>query len=288
MRFFVFLFSLVSLSVHAAGIETKQDSLVTKPVERIISLAPHTTELLFAAGAGDKIIATVEYSNFPETAKKLPRVGSYNKLDMERILSLQPDLIVTWKTRATSTQVEKLQKLGLHVVFTEPRSLTGIAEELKRLGKLVGSEQKASHAANEYLNKLEQLKSKYQGKNKLRAFYQIWDKPLMTINGEHLISDVMQLCGLENIFANINNLVPRISEEAVLKQDPQVIIAGGMAKLNSEWVKKWQRWKTLSATRHNALIDINPDIIQRHSPRILQGASELCEKADTIRNRVFY
>ena len=286
MRFIVFLFSLVSLPVHAVGIENKQDSLLTKPIERIISLAPHTTELLFAAGAGDKIIATVEYSNFPEAAKRLPRVGSYNKLDMERILSLQPDLIVTWKTRATATQVEKLQKLGLHVVFTEPRSLVGIAEELKRLGKLVGSEQKANHAANEYLNKLEQLQSKYQGKNKLRAFYQIWDKPLMTINGEHLISDVMQLCGLENIFANINNLVPRISEEAVLKQDPQVIIAGGMAKLNPEWAKKWQRWKTLSATRHNALIDINPDIIQRHSPRILQGASVLCNKADTIRKTI--
>ena len=286
MRFIVFLFSLVSLPVHAVGIENKQDSLLTKPIERIISLAPHTTELLFAAGAGDKIIATVEYSNFPEAAKRLPRVGSYNKLDMERILSFQPDLIVTWKTRATATQVEKLQKLGLHVVFTEPRSLVGIDEELKRLGKLVGSEQKANHAANEYLNKLEQLQSKYQGKNKLRAFYQIWDKPLMTINGEHLISDVMQLCGLENIFANINNLVPRISEEAVLKQDPQVIIAGGMAKLNPEWTKKWQRWKTLSATRHNALIDINPDIIQRHSPRILQGASVLCNKADTIRKTI--
>lgn len=282
--FFVFLFYCMPLQAVEVIDDSGRSIQLTKPVQRVISLAPHVTELLFAAGAGDKIVGVVKYSNFPEAAKTIPQVGGYKKLDLERIVSMKPDAIIAWQTGNRTEEMSQLEKLGLTVFYTEPRRLPDIASLLQRLGKLTGNTQQGEQAAQQFLQAYQQLKKKYQGKEVLRAFYQIWDKPLMTINNDHIISDVMRLCGLQNVFGEIENLVPRISEEAVLEADPQIIIASGMAKFKPQWAQQWKRWPQLSATRLNALLDIHPDIIQRHSPRILQGASELCEKADAIRN----
>lgn len=288
MRSLVFLFFLISLSAHAIEVIDDSGEIIhlSKPAQRIISLAPHTTELLFTVGAGNKVIGVVKYSNFPEAAKKIPKVGGYTKLDLERIVSMKPDLVVAWQTGNRHVEISQLQKLGLKVFYTEPRRLPDIAGLLTRLGKLAGTEQQAEQAANQFMHQYLLLQKKYQDKKKLRAFYQIWDIPLMTINGEHLISDVMQLCGLQNVFTDIDNLVPRVNEEAVLKMDPQLIIAGGISKVKPEWMQQWQRWRELSAVRLNALIEVDPDIIQRHSSRVLLGAKDLCEKAEKIRLRL--
>ena len=287
-RWLFFLLSLGAFPVQAIEISDDTGQLIKleQPAKRIISLAPHTTELLFSVGAGDKLIGVVKYSDFPEAAKTIPRVGGYKKLDLERIVSLQPDLIVAWQTGNRPAEMTQLQELGLNVFYTEPRRLADIASLLTRLGQLTGNRQRAEQAAASFMQQYRWLKNKYKNKNKLRAFYLVWDKPLMTINGEHLISDVMNLCGLQNVFSGIKNLVPRINEEVVIKTDPQIIIAGGISKVKPEWKKQWQRWPELSASQLNALIDINPDLIQRHSPRILQGASELCKKVEVIRSRV--
>lgn len=263
--------------------DTGQVIHLTKPAKRIISLAPHATELLFTAGAGDKVIGVVNYSDFPEAAKKIPRVGSYKKLDIERIVSMQPDLIVAWQTGNRPVEMKRLQETGLTVFFTEPQRLPDIASLISRLGKLTGTGERAEQAAKTFMQQYHLLKNKYNNKEKLRAFYQVWDKPLMTINGEHLVSDVMRLCGLKNVFSGIKHLVPRIDKEAVLKADPQVIIAGGISKVKPQWAQQWQRWPELSASKLNALVDINPDHIQRHSTRILMGVKELCEKAEQVR-----
>lgn len=259
---------------------------LNKPAQRIISLAPHATELLFEAGAGQHIIGVVQYSNFPEAAKRIPQVGGYKKLDMERIVSMQPDLIIGWQTGNQESELAQLQQLGFTVFLTEPRRLPDIASLLERFGKLAGSETIAKRAASHFMQRYQSLKQQYQGKKPLRAFYQIWDQPLMTINGKHLISDVMRLCGLQNVFANVGTLVPRINQESVLEADPQLIVAGGMGKVRPDWARQWQRWTDLSAIRLNALFDIPPDIIQRHSPRILQGAEELCRHAEKIRKKL--
>lgn len=287
MYLLIVLFLVISFPVSAIDIidDSGRHIHLTKPAQRIISLAPHITELLFTAGAGDKVIGVVQYSDFPEAAKTIPQVGGYKKLDLERIVSMQPDMIVAWQSGNQASEISQLQKLGLTVFFTEPSRLPDIASLLRRFGKLAGTEVNSEDAAKNFMRKLDALQDKYQGKQSLRAFYQIWDKPLMTVNGQHMISDVMKLCGLQNVFADIDNLVPRINAEAVLQADPQIIIAGGISEVKPEWKQQWQRWPELSANRLNALIEVNPDIIQRHSARILLGAEELCRKADYIRTQ---
>lgn len=285
----IFLFAFIfSTSLQAIEVvdDVGNNIQLSKPAQRIISLAPHATELLFEAGAGKQIIGVVKYSNFPEAAKRIPQVGGYKKLDMERIVSMQPDLIIAWQTGNQESELAQLQQLGFNVFLTEPRQLPDIADLLKRLGQLAGSAVVANHAASRFTQQYHSLKKQYQGKKPLRAFYQIWDQPLMTINGKHLISDVMRLCGLQNVFADVGTLVPRINQESVLEADPQLIIAGGMGKVRPDWAKQWQRWHGLSASRLDALFDIHPDLIQRHSPRILQGAEELCQHADKIRKKL--
>ena len=285
VRWLFFLLSLGTIPVQAIEVSDDVGQIIDleQPAKRIISLAPHATELLFSVGAGDKLIGVVKYSDFPEAAKTIPRVGGYKKLDLERIVSLQPDLIVAWQTGNRPAEMTQLQELGLKVFYTEPRRLADIASLLTRLGQLTGNRQRAEQAAASFMQQYRWLKNKYKNKNKLRAFYLVWDKPLMTINGEHLISDVMNLCGLQNVFSGIKNLVPRINEEVVIKADPQIIIAGGISKVKPGWKKTWQRWPELSASQLNALIEINPDLIQRHSSRILSGVKELCEKAENVR-----
>ncbi|MEJ2142645.1 MAG: cobalamin-binding protein [Gammaproteobacteria bacterium] len=276
---------LLSFSVQAIDVvdDSQRVTRLKNPAQRIISLAPHTTELLFEVGAGDKIIGVVKYSTYPPAAKNIPRVGGYKKLDLERIVGMKPDLIVAWQTGNQPAEMSRLQELGLNIFYTEPRHLQDIASLLRRLGKLTGTEQQADQAADKFMRDYHLLQTSYHNRKTLRAFYQIWDKPLMTVNDEHLISDVMKLCGLENVFGDLDNLVPRINEEAVIRADPQIIIAGGISKVKPEWKSQWQRWDDLSATRLHALIEINPDIIQRHSSRILLGAKQLCEKADEVR-----
>ena len=285
----LFLLSLIwSASLQAIEVvdDVGHTIQINKPAQRIISLAPHVTELLFEAGAGQKIIGVDQYSNYPEAAKRISQIGGYKKLDMERIVSMQPDLIIGWQTGNRKSELAQLKQLGFTVFLTEPRQLPDIASLLERLGKLAGSELVAQQAASRYMQRYLSIQQRYQNKKPLRAFYQIWDQPLMTVNGKHLISDVMRLCGLENIFSEVDTLVPRINQESVLEADPQLIIAGGMAKVRPDWARHWQRWNDLSATRLNALFDIHPDIIQRHSPRILQGAEELCRYAEKIRKKL--
>lgn len=281
---------LLLVSFSAQAIEVTDDShrviRLKHPAQRIISLAPHTTELLFEVGAGDKIVGVVKYSTYPSAAKNIPRVGGYKKLDLERIISMQPDLIVAWQTGNQPAEMSRLQELGLNIFYTEPRHLPDIASLLKRLGKLTGNGQQAEQAADKFMREYHLIQTSYHNRKTLRAFYQIWDQPLMTVNDEHLISDVMKLCGLHNVFGSLDNLVPRINEEAVIRADPQIIIAGGISKVKPGWKSQWQRWGNLSATRLHALVEINPDIIQRHSSRILLGAKQLCEKAEEVRVRL--
>jgi len=289
MRFIFFLALAWSASLQALEVvdDTGTTIQLHKPAQRIISLAPHVTELLFEAGADHKIIGVVQYSNYPNAAKLIPQVGGYQKLDMELIVSMQPDLIIGWQTGNRKSELDKLKQLGFKVFLTEPRQLPDIAGLLERFGVLTGSETLARQAAARFMQQYQLLRQRYLDKEPLRAFYQIWDQPLMTINGQHLISDVMRLCGLENVFAHIDTLVPRIDLESVLEADPQLIIAGGVGRLRPDWARQWKRWPDLSATRLNAFLDINPDIIQRHSQRILQGAEQLCQQAEQLRQRIY-
>jgi len=253
------------------------------PAQRIISLAPHVTELLYAAGAGKYIVGAVSYSDYPAAAKELPRVGSYNAFDLEAIVALQPDLIVAWQSANPAAALEKLQALSIPVFFSEPRQLEDVAGNLERLGKLTGNEAIADAASVAFRGTLRKLRNQYHTAREVSVFYQVWHQPLMTINGEHIISEVIALCGGRNVFASLPALAPKISLEAVLRKDPEVVVAGNSALNHSGWKDDWRRWPALRAVKNDHLFYVNPDIIQRHTPRILQGAAVLCQQIERVR-----
>ena len=284
----ILLLSLGLMTAVQADVSVKDDQgnivSLQQPAKRIISLAPHITESLFAAGAGDKIIGAVSYSDYPEAAKKIPRVGGYPSADLEKIISLKPDLVIAWPSGNNLKQVDKLTTFGIKVFMSEPRYPKDIAKTIQRFGVLAGTNKIANKTANEFLKHYESLKEKFSHKEKVKVFYQIWNKPIMTISGNHLISEIITLCGGENVFADLKILTPRISLESVLASKAEAIISGGMGKARPEWLEEWKAWPELPAVKNAHLFYIDPALMQRVGPRILNGADKLCELLERARN----
>lgn len=255
------------------------------PARRIISLAPHVTELLFAAGAGGYIVGAVEYSQYPEAAKSIPRVGNNLQLDLERIVDLKPDLVVVWLHGNAQRQLDKLLKLGIPVFYNEPHQLGDIARSLEQFGRLAGTEAVALPAARAFLARESELRARYAGRPAVRVFYQVWESPLMTINGNQIINDVIMLCGGQNVFADLKPLVPRVSIEAVLEADPEAIGTAIIDATRQNGLENWKQWPHLTATARNNFFLIHTDLISRHTPRILDGAQQMCEHLDAARSR---
>ncbi|MEX1667176.1 cobalamin-binding protein [Zhongshania arctica] len=258
---------------------------IPKAAQRIIALSPGATELIYAAGAGDKLVAAVSFSDYPESAKALPRVGSYNRFDQEAILALKPDLLIGWLSGNPSEQLSQLQTLGMPIYLSELRTFEDIATSLERFGALAGTADTAKAAATEFRRGVTTLKARYSDAPAVGVFQQIWPKPLMTVNNEHIISEAIRICGGINVFGELPSLTPRIDSEAVLASDPETIIAGGMGEENRDWLTDWQRFRGLTAVRRNNLFFIPPSTIQRPSPRLLQGTTLLCEHLETARGR---
>ncbi len=254
------------------------------PAKRIVSLAPHVTELLFAAGAGARVVGAVAYSDYPPAAAELPRIGSYNALDLEAVAALRPDLAVAWRSGNRAAHLERLRALGIPVFVSEARSLDEVAASLEAVGRLSGTEQTAEAAAAEFRRRRDALAQRYRDKDPVPMFYQIWHEPLMTISGAHLISAVIRLCGGRNVFADLQQLAPKINLEAVLAADPEAIVASGMGEARPEWLDDWRKWTDLTAVRRHNLFFVPPELLQRHTPRILDGAQKLCEHLDVARS----
>ena len=283
------LAALLSIAPAQAQISLEDDTgkvvQLPRTAKRIVSLAPHVTELLFAAGAGPQVVGVVAYSNFPAAAIKLQQVGGYSNVDMEAVAALKPDLVVAWKSGNRSANLDKLAALDIPVFMNEPRMLDDVARSLENFGRLAGSEAVANAAATEFRTRKLALEKKYGSRPKVPVFYQIWNRPLMTINGEHLISDVMRLCGGENVFSSLPQIAPTISIEGVLAANPEVVIASGMGEQRPDWLDQWRRWPSLSASAADNFYFIPPDLIQRHTPRLLDGAAMLCEFLETARSK---
>lgn len=275
---------------QAAPISVVDDSgqrvTLSAPAQRIISLAPHVTELLYAAGAGNRIVGTVEYSDYPQEAKALPRVGDNQRLDLERILAMKPDLIVVWLHGSAQRQLDQLRRLGLPMYYSEPRKLADIGPAIEAMGQLAGTGAVATKAAHEYNQRLLRLERENAGKAPIKVLFQIWDQPVMTINGSHLMSDAMRVCGGRNVFGHLQSLVPTVDVEAVLAADPEAIVASGADASRPPWLDEWKRWRRLSAVRRNNLYFIAPELITRLSPRVLGGVEQLCKQLDEARTHV--
>lgn len=257
--------------------------VLAQPARRIVSLAPHLTELLFAAGAGEQVVATVEYADFPDAARRLPRVGDSALLDLERIAALQPDLVLVWRHGNSPQQLQRLAALKLPTYAHEARTLADISRGLRDLGVLTGHATEAAQHADAFDRAVAGLRTEHAGRARLRVFYQVWPQPLMTLNGEHLISQMLDLCGANNVFAAQRLLTPTVTEEAVLLADPDAIVTGWNAAYGGAPLASWQRLGALRAARNGQLLTVNPDLLHRQSDRVIDGARELCEKLDAVR-----
>jgi iron complex transport system substrate-binding protein len=282
------LLALACLPVAAHAVTVKDDAgnsvTLAKPAQRIISMAPHITELLFAAGGGDRVAGVMNYSDYPEAAKRLPPVGSDAQIDMERVLALRPDLLVVWKTGNTARQLEQLKSLGIPIFYSDPQKLDQVATSLTRLGQLMGTEALAQSAAQDYRQKIARLSSTYARRPTVRVFYQIWEKPIFTLNGDHIASDAMRVCGGQNVFAALKVPAPTVSTEAVLQANPEAIVGGEKHDAESG-INIWKQYQGMEAVRRGNLFMLDSELLVRATPRIADGVAVLCEKLETARRR---
>jgi iron complex transport system substrate-binding protein len=255
------------------------------PARRIISMAPHVTELLFAAGGGDRIVGAINFSDYPEAAKKIPLVGSNAQIDMERVIALKPDLLVVWQSGNTGRQLEQLGKLGIPVFYSEPHKLDQVADSLTRFGRLLGTENGAASSAADYRASIASLRARYARRPPVRVFYQIWDRPIYTLSGKHIIDDAIRLCGGENVFAGLNVVAPSVSTEAVLQANPEAIFGGDQHDQEDAGIAIWKPYRSLLAVERGNLFRLEGELLTRPGPRMAQGVAQLCEKIELARQR---
>lgn len=285
--------TLAMLAPHAAPVKDDAGNTLDlrRPAARVITLAPSLTEMLFEAGGGDKLVGTVEYSNFPPAALKVERVGSNQKLDLERIASMKPDLVLVWYHGNALREVDRIHALGIPMFYLEPHSIADIPSVLERIGQLVGTEKQAQDAAQRFRTRHAALRTQYASRPSVNVFYQISAKPLMTVNDEQIISDVIRLCGGRNVFGKEPMLVPRLSTESVVAINPDVILAANIESSSAEAVRSpdgphvssWSTFSNMKAVRNGQVWLIPGDQISRHGPRILDAAQAVCTALDAAR-----
>jgi iron complex transport system substrate-binding protein len=288
-----FFAAILALWLGCGCVGTRAEIVVTddagnrvvlpRPATRIVSLAPHITELLYATGAGEKVVATVTYADFPAAAKALPRIGSNAALDLERIVALRPDLAIVWGSGNPPGQVEQLRRLKFPVFVNEPKRLEDIPASLRNFALLAGVA--AEPAARAFEHRLASLRDRHARDVPVSVFYEIWHQPLMTVGGNHIISAALAVCAGRNVFAALPQPAANIGIEAVLRADPDVIVASGMDEARPEWLDHWQRWPLLKAVMKGNLFFVPPDLLQRHTPRLLDGVEQLCAALDSARQR---
>jgi iron complex transport system substrate-binding protein len=284
-RWLLLLFCSGWLGQSHAAISIRDDRgiavTLAAPAKRIIALAPHLTEIAFAAGAGDRLVGVAHFSDFPEAARRLPQVGDAARIDLERIIMLSPDLILAWKSGNHAGDLVRLETLGFTVFVTEPSRLSDTPRLLRAVGRLAGTAA-AVRASDEFDLEIRSLRESYGNRSPLRVFYEIWHQPLLTVNGRHMISDVIELCGGINVFAAAPVLTPTVSIEAVLAARPDVILGGGSAGTAEEFAAQWRR-QPVERLKSIPAFYVAPDQIQRQTPRIATGAKAICEHLEKVR-----
>ncbi len=276
----VLLALLASLAVPGAGAEVRvrddagAEVVLAAPARRIVSLAPHATELLFAAGAGARVVGVIRGSDHPPAAAALPVVGDAHALDLERIVALQPDLVVAWPWTIPA-QVAKLRARGIAIYTSDPPTIDAIAGNVERLGTLAATGTAAAAAAAAIRARVASARDAGGGPP-VRVFYAIWHEPLFTVGGRHLISQAIAACGGENVFAGLDVPAPQVSLEAVIAARPQVIVAGTDGARRPAWLDAWSRWPGVPAVRDGRLRVVDANLLHRNGPRFADGVAQLC------------
>ena len=245
---------------------------------RVVTLAPHLTELVYAAGAGERLVGTVDTSDYPAAARRVPRIGDVERLDAERLMALRPDLVLLWGDGSPTAQKELLARLGLRTLSLEQHTLADVSAALEQLGALFGTERVAHAAAEALRQQIAALRSRYQGARRLRVFYQVWSTPLYTLGGRHVASEMLRVCGAENVFGDEPVDAFAVDEESVYARDPDVVALAGTAAENAEWLRRWQSRVPLRAIGAGSVITLDPDLVNRMGPRIALGTESLCAR----------
>lgn len=261
--------------------------------QRVITLAPNLTEFVYAVGAGVTLVGTIDTSNYPEDAQRVARIGNYQRLDVERILALKPDVVLVWHHGNQGRELVQLEAAGVKLFYLEPRRVDDIADALVRVGALLGHAQQGESRANELRKKLAALRARYAKASRVNVFFQVWPQPLMTLNDQHLTSDLMTLCGGKNVFGSLPALVPQISVESVVAADPEVFFtarefdsAGLMWRREPQrqTFQMWKEFSKLTAVKRGWMFTIPGDLVTRQGPRAIEGAKEICAALDQVRS----
>jgi len=278
-----FVAGLAAAEKHCAPQPDGSEFCLDRPAERIVALAPHLTEMVFAVGAEQALHAVVSHSDYPEAARNLPVIGGYRGLDFEAILRLQPDLVLAWGNGNPATQIDRLRQLGLPVWITPGRQFEDVPTTLRHLGRLTDRQDQADRIAANFEGKVRRLTEQHRDRPRLKGFFEIWPAPLITVGPDHFISEAMQRCSIDNIVERGLGDTPTWSEEAVLRAGPDLIITSPPARD----FDRWKRWQQLPAVRHDGLIVMPPDILMRVGPRLADALETLCAEADRVRAKLW-
>lgn len=255
-------------------------SVATPPL-RIVSVSPGATEMLFAAGAGSQVIATVEYSAQPPAARRVPRIGDGIAVDMERLVALRPDVVVVWPGGGNPAQREKIATLGIPIYQQQVERLAELPASLRRLGALTGTDAAAEQAARDLDARLAALRKTYAagaggtGKRPT-VLLQVWNRPIYTVGGRHLMSDALALCGARNVFADLPEAGPVVDTEAVIARNPDIILAAAPLGEGAAWVADWKRFGSLAAVRSGRVVAFEDQALSRLGPSVIGATENLC------------
>ncbi len=287
--FLVLLVGFLSRYAFATTLEQVDDrgsviSLSAPPV-RVVSLAPHLTEILFDIGAGQRLVGVMAFSDFPEQAKALPRVGNHSHLNFEQILSLQPDLILGWRGGNRESDLKVLRDFGLKVFETDPRTLEDVAMLMRRLGMILGVPEAAEDRARHFEEAVMRLRKTRSNRRPLRVFYQVWDQPIYTLNGDHVVTQMIEGCGGTNVFSALDALSPVVSIEAVLDTNPEVILGPRESDQSASWMTRWESWPQVKAVANKQVHSIPADLVARMGPRLVDAMAAICGSLSTARSQ---
>lgn len=250
---------------------------------RIVALAPHIVENLFAIGAGDNIVGTVDYADYPYEAKNIARIGGYYGISLEKLLALKPDLVIAWKSGNQQEDIAQIERLGIKVHLSNPTTIEAVQTELLTLGKLTGYEKQSQQVAKAFKQKLAAIIKNQQGKQPISGFYQLWAEPMMTTSESTWIGQLINTCHVNNVFANSTTPYPQISIENVIVTKPQIIIIPDEKSNTPQPNVNWQAWPEVPAVTNNQFIRVNADLLHRFTPRMLDGLADMCDKIDASR-----
>ncbi|MDN3413279.1 cobalamin-binding protein [Pseudoalteromonas sp. APC 3250] len=257
-------------------------ALADKPL-RIVALAPHIVENLYAIGAGDLIVGTLDYADYPQEATKIERIGGYNGISIEKLLMLKPDMVIAWKSGNQAEDLAKIKRLGIELYLSDPRFIEGVASEILKLGQLTGHIEQSKQVAETFTAKLNAIKVTQKDKTTLTGFYQLWPEPMMTVSKNTWINQLIETCQVTNVFANSDTDYPQISIENVIVTKPQVIIIPDEKSKRVMPTVNWQQWPEIPAVKYEQFISVNADLLHRFTPRMLDGLAQMCDKVDISR-----